>query len=190
MAPIQRLAVFTAPASLPDDPTTLKAVLSAALAEIERLHQLIAGLQRHRFGRRSEKLDDAAVEQGAEDLGQALAEQQAGLEAAAAQYRATVLGAFQNVADALNTLQIDADAVAAQHAAVRAAASNLAITEAQFRAGGTSFLALLNAQNAHAQAQIALIQARANRYADTAALYQALGGGWWNRPPATAEQEG
>jgi transposase len=84
VVPIQRLAVFTAPASLPDDATTLKAVLSAALAEIERLHQLIAGLQRHRFGRRSEKLDDAAVEQGAEDLGQALAEQQAGLEAAAA----------------------------------------------------------------------------------------------------------
>lgn len=84
MAPIQRLAVFTAPASLPDDPAALKAVLSAALTEIERLHQLIAGLQRHRFGRRSEKLDDAAVEQGAEDLGQALAEQQAGLEAAAA----------------------------------------------------------------------------------------------------------
>ena len=87
MAPIQRLAVFTAPASLPDDPATLKTVLSAALTEIERLHQLIAGLQRHRFGRRSEKLDDAAVEQGAEDLGQALAEQQAGLEAAATQPR-------------------------------------------------------------------------------------------------------
>ena len=76
--------MFTAPASLPDDPATLKAVLSAALAEIARLHQLIAGLQRHRFGRRSEKLDDATVEQGAEDLSQALAEQQAGLEAAAA----------------------------------------------------------------------------------------------------------
>ena len=75
--------MFTAPASLPDDAATLKAVLTAALAEIERLHQLISGLQRHRFGRRSEKLDDAAVEQGAEDLGQALGEQQAGLEAAA-----------------------------------------------------------------------------------------------------------
>ena len=76
--------MFTAPAPLPDDAATLKAVLSAALVEIERLHQLIAGLQRHRFGRRSEKLDDAAVEQGAEDLSQALGEQQAGLEAAAA----------------------------------------------------------------------------------------------------------
>ena len=76
--------MFTAPASLPDDAVTLKAVLTAALAEIGRLNQLISGLQRHRFGRRSEKLDDAAVEQGAEDLGQALGEQQAGLEAAAA----------------------------------------------------------------------------------------------------------
>lgn len=76
--------MFTAPASLPDDPATLKAVLGAALAEIERLHQLIAGSRRHRFGRRSEKLDDATLEQGAEDLAQALGEQQAGLDAVAA----------------------------------------------------------------------------------------------------------
>ena len=83
-AAIQRPRVFTVPTTLPDDATTLKAVLTAALTEIERLNQLIAGLRRHRFGRRSEKLDDAALEQGAEDLAQALAEQRAGLEDAAA----------------------------------------------------------------------------------------------------------
>jgi transposase len=76
--------MFTAPATLPDDPTTLQLILRAALTEIERLQLLIAGLQRNRFGRRSEKLDDDQVQQGVEDLEQSLAEQQAKLEAAAA----------------------------------------------------------------------------------------------------------
>jgi transposase len=76
--------MFTAPATLPDDPETLQLILRAALTEIERLQLLIAGLQRNRFGRRSEKLDDDQVQQGVEDLEQSLAEQQARLEAAAA----------------------------------------------------------------------------------------------------------
>jgi transposase len=76
--------MFTAPAALPDDPATLQLILRAALAEIERLQLLIAGLQRNRFGRRSEKLDDDQVQHGVEDLEQSLAEQQAGLDAAAA----------------------------------------------------------------------------------------------------------
>jgi len=76
--------MFTAPAALPDDPATLQLILRAALTEIERLQLLIAGLQRNRFGRRSEKLDDDQVQQGVEDLEQSLAEQQAGLDAAAA----------------------------------------------------------------------------------------------------------
>jgi transposase len=75
--------MFTAPATLPDDPATLQLILRAALTEIERLQLLIAGLQRNRFGRRSEKLDDDQVQQGVEDLEQSLAEQQARLEAAA-----------------------------------------------------------------------------------------------------------
>jgi transposase len=74
--------VFTAPTSLPDDPPTLQLILRAALAEIERLQLMIAGLQRHRFGRRSERLDDEALQQATEDLEQALAEQEAKLNAA------------------------------------------------------------------------------------------------------------
>jgi transposase len=74
--------MFTAPADLPDDPATLQAILRAALAEIERLQLLIAGMQRNRFGRRSERLDDDAFEQGVEDLEQSVAEQMAGLEGA------------------------------------------------------------------------------------------------------------
>jgi transposase len=74
--------MFTAPTDLPDDPATLQLILRAALAEIERLQLMIAGLQRNRFGRRSEQLDDAALQQGVEDLEQSVAEQVAGLEAA------------------------------------------------------------------------------------------------------------
>ena len=86
LAPIRNDAssvarVFIAPTALPDDPATLQQILRAALAEIERLRLLIAGLQRNRFGRRSEQLDDAAFQQGVEDLEQSLAEQAARLDA-------------------------------------------------------------------------------------------------------------
>jgi transposase len=74
--------VFTLPTELPDDPPTLQLILRAAVAEIERLRLMIAGLQRNRFGRRSEKLDDAALQHGVEDLEQSVAEQMAGLAAA------------------------------------------------------------------------------------------------------------
>ena len=72
--------MFTAPTVLPDDPAALQLILHAALAEIERLRLLIAGLQRNRFGRRSERLDDAAFQQAVENLEQSLAEQIARLE--------------------------------------------------------------------------------------------------------------
>jgi transposase len=75
--------VFTAPTALPDDPATLQLILRAALAEIERLQLMIAGLQRNRFGRRSERLDDETLQHGLEDLEQSLAEQAAGIAAAA-----------------------------------------------------------------------------------------------------------
>jgi len=76
-----RRCMFTAPTILPDDPATLQLILRAALAEIERLQLQLAGLRRNRFGRRSEQLDDATLQQGEEDLEQSLAEQQAGLDA-------------------------------------------------------------------------------------------------------------
>jgi transposase len=74
--------VFAAPTVLPDDPAALQLLLHAALAEIERLRLQIAGLERNRFGRRSERLDDAAFQQGTENLEQSLAEQVARLDAA------------------------------------------------------------------------------------------------------------
>ncbi len=106
----------------------------------------------------------------------------AAFDAAAAQYRGTVIGAFQNVSDVLNALQTDAAAVKAQLEAERAAATSLVIAQNQYQGGSTNFLTLLDAQRTYQQARIALVQAQANRYADTAALFVALGGGWWNRP--------
>jgi NodT family efflux transporter outer membrane factor (OMF) lipoprotein len=100
------------------------------------------------------------------------------------QYRSTVVTAFQNVADTLNALQHDADALKSAAAAADAAKVTLELTKRQLEtgaAGETNQLALLNAQQTYQQAVINLIQAQANRYSDTAALFQALGGGWWNR---------
>jgi NodT family efflux transporter outer membrane factor (OMF) lipoprotein len=101
---------------------------------------------------------------------------------AAEQYRSTVLTAFQNVADTLHALQQDADALNAAAAAKKAASITLDLAQKQYQAGYASYLALLSAEQAYQLAVINLVQAQANRYADTAALFQALGGGWWNRP--------
>ena len=101
------------------------------------------------------------------------------LEQAGAQYRGTVLTAFQNVADVLHSIDSDAQALEAAAKAERAAARSLEIAERQWRGGASGFLGVLIAQEFHEQAAIALVQARAARYTDTAALFQALGGGWW-----------
>jgi len=92
-----------------------------------------------------------------------------------------VLTAFQNVADTLNALQQDADALKAAAAEKDAAAVTLELSKKQYQSGYANYLALLSAEQAYQQAVINLVQAEANRYADTAALFQALGGGWWNR---------
>ena len=98
-----------------------------------------------------------------------------------AQYRSTVITAFQNVADALRALQTDTRAVKAAMAAEAAAQKSLAIASKQIRIGQISNIVLLNTQQTFFQASITRVQAEAGRYSDTAALFQALGGGWWNR---------
>jgi NodT family efflux transporter outer membrane factor (OMF) lipoprotein len=105
----------------------------------------------------------------------------AALDQAKAQYQATVLTAFQNVADCLAALQADADALATATVAQQAAAQSLNIVKLQVSVGQTAYLGILNAQQTALQAEISLVQARANRLADTAALFQAMGGGWWHR---------
>ncbi|WP_189048449.1 efflux transporter outer membrane subunit [Aliidongia dinghuensis] len=114
----------------------------------------------------------------------------AAYDQAAAQYRSTVLSAFQDVANALRAVTSDADALKAELEAERAAADSLNLAQAQYQAGGISFLTLLTAQQNYQQAHIGLVKAQAARYADTAALFQALGGGWWNRSDVVAKDGG
>ena len=111
----------------------------------------------------------------------------AAYDQAAAQYRETVLRAFQNVADALRALEADAGALKAQAEAEAAARDGLDLTQKQFQLGAVSTLSLLNAERQVQQTRVSLVQAKAARYADTAALFQALGGGWWNRTPQTGD---
>jgi NodT family efflux transporter outer membrane factor (OMF) lipoprotein len=111
---------------------------------------------------------------------------QAAFDQVAAQYRSAVLTAMQNVADTLHALQSDADTLSAAVATERAAANTLAITHRQLELGQVAYLALLNAEQTNQQARLAVIQAQASRLADTAVLFQALGGGWWNRSTIVA----
>jgi outer membrane protein TolC len=102
-------------------------------------------------------------------------------------YRSTVITALQNVADALHAVQSDAETLKAAVAAERAAFKSLEIARRQLQLGAIGYLGLLTAENTYDTALLALVQAQAARYADTAALFQALGGGWWNCedvPPA------
>lgn len=105
----------------------------------------------------------------------------AGVDQAEAQYRGTVVTAFQNVADTLHALDADADVLKASLKSEQAARKTLNITDKQRAIGQVNLLAVLNAEQAYQTATQATIAARANRLSDTAALFQALGGGWWNR---------
>jgi NodT family efflux transporter outer membrane factor (OMF) lipoprotein len=100
---------------------------------------------------------------------------------AAAQYRSTVLAAYQNVADSLHTLVSDANALQAALEFERATKITLDLTREQLNHGYVNYLALISAELAYQQALLSLIQAQGMRFGDTVALFQALGGGWWNR---------
>ncbi|HEY4443261.1 MAG TPA: efflux transporter outer membrane subunit [Steroidobacteraceae bacterium] len=118
--------------------------------------------------------------QGGTLLHKKRAAQQA-LKQAAAQYQGTVITAYQNVADTLHASLSDADALAAQVDAENAAKVTYDLTRRQMETGYVNYLTLLSAQAAYQQALINRVQAQATRYGDSVALFQALGGGWWNR---------
>ena len=113
----------------------------------------------------------------------------AALDQAAAQYRAAVILACQNVADSLRALKADADAVKAAAEAERASSRSFELAQKQLKLGTISLVALLNTEQTYQQAELALVQARANRYSDTAGLFQALGGGWWNRKEGEGDEQ-
>jgi NodT family efflux transporter outer membrane factor (OMF) lipoprotein len=114
---------------------------------------------------------------------------EAAYDEAAAQYRSTVLNAFENVADTLTALDQDAKALQAAAVADQATKHSLDLTEMQARAGYADPLQLLNAEQSYQQAHLAFIQAQAERFVDTAALYQALGGGWWHHADLAGESQ-
>jgi NodT family efflux transporter outer membrane factor (OMF) lipoprotein len=106
-------------------------------------------------------------------------------DAVAAQYRQTVLAAFQQVADTLRGLGHDADALAAQAEAVETAEKSLNLIQANYLAGIGTYLQVLLADEQYLMARTGYVQAVAQRLQDTVAIYVALGGGWWNMPAAS-----
>ena len=115
---------------------------------------------------------------------------EAALQQAGAQYQLTVIIAFQNVADVLQAVYADAQALQASDEAERAARTALDLLKRQWRAGYIDRLALLAGEQVYRQNTITLLQAQATRLGDTAALFQALGGGWWNAPDRLADFTG
>lgn len=106
-----------------------------------------------------------------------------------ADYRSTVLGAFGQVADALRALEHEGASVRTQSRARHTARQALALAEAGYRSGSTDYLSLLNAEVTYQNARIALLQAEAQRYQDTTALFVALGGDDWGKTAATSQQD-
>jgi NodT family efflux transporter outer membrane factor (OMF) lipoprotein len=123
--------------------------------------------------------------QGGTLLHKKRAAQQA-LKQAAAQYQGTVITAYQNVADTLHASLSDADALAAQVDAENAAKVTYDLTRRQMETGYVNYLTLLSAETSYQQTLLSRVQAQATRYGDAVALFQALGGGWWNRPSGTS----
>ena len=115
---------------------------------------------------------------------------EAAYQAIFANYQSTVLGAFRNVADVLRALQHDSTALDAETRALQSAQQAFALVRAQYRAGAVDYLSLLTSETQYQNARIAYVQAKAQRYADTAALYIALGGGEWTAPAGNAVSRG
>lgn len=115
--------------------------------------------------------------------GQLVYQRKAAIEALAqarAQYEQTVLQAFKNVADALRAIQYDASELKAQWRAEKSAKQSMQLTQQQYHVGAQNYLAVLQTEQQYQQIVLARVKAEAARYTDTAALYQTLGGGWWN----------
>ena len=73
--------------------------------------------------------------------------------------------------------------------AERAAKATFELARRQRGLGTVSLVAVLNAEQGYQQAELALVQAQANRFSDTAGLFQSLGGGWWNRPEESHDEQ-
>jgi NodT family efflux transporter outer membrane factor (OMF) lipoprotein len=110
----------------------------------------------------------------------------AALKQAASQYQTTVITAYENVADSLHASLSDAEALTGAVEAENAAKVTYDLVRRQMELGYANYLALLSAETAYSQALLTRVQAQATRFGDTVALFQALGGGWWNRKEVAA----
>ncbi|HEX4824170.1 MAG TPA: efflux transporter outer membrane subunit [Candidatus Polarisedimenticolaceae bacterium] len=113
----------------------------------------------------------------------------AAFDQAGAAYRETVLTGLQDVADTLSALEHDGTALEERADAAKLADEALTITSQRYDVGGVSYISLLDAQRQHREAVLARAEADAARYADSAALFQALGGGWWTEREKQKEKE-
>lgn len=214
--PVFHLTTFKLPRRLPlslpadlvrqrPDIRTAEANLRAANAQIgaalaDRLPQVTLTANSGRAGSNMPDLSPTGafwavaggVGQKIFDAGTLYFRQRAAEEAtnqAVAQYRSVVLTAFQNVGDVLRALQADAAALEAAIAAERSASNNIALLQRQFEQGQVSVPILLAAQESYLQTSLARVDAQASQLADTVALFQALGGGWWNRAEVVASAQ-
>jgi NodT family efflux transporter outer membrane factor (OMF) lipoprotein len=107
-------------------------------------------------------------------------------------YQGTVVGAFVEVANALQALQHDADSYEAHRRALSASRDDRDLALQQYRAGKYTELQVLTAEQQYQQAALTQVQADVQRFTDTAALFRALGGGWWHatQDPALAQAGG
>jgi NodT family efflux transporter outer membrane factor (OMF) lipoprotein len=105
-------------------------------------------------------------------------------QAALANYEQTVLQSFGQVADLLDGLSHDAELLAAEQTAYQSASKALDLVRTSYGLGNSTLLQVLDAQRIFQQARIGLVRAQAQRYLDSAQLFVAMGGGWWERVPA------
>lgn len=110
-------------------------------------------------------------------------------EQSLALYKSTVNSAFEDVANALRAVQFDAKTLQAQSVSEKSARASLAMAQEQYKTGAVDYPTVSNAQQSYQNAVIARVKAQATRYTDTVALYQALGGGWWNRNDQTDKSQ-
>lgn len=173
---------------------------NVGIAQANRLPSLVLGAQvGSQASKPSDLFDETIWSLGANlvaplfDGGRLSAQQQAAVaayEATEANYRVTVLNAFRDVADALAAVEIDARALSAQHDAYRLAVENLALVEKRLKAGAANTLEVRDAKLSAGQAQMLFVAAQAARYANTAALFQSLGGALPDPAPAPAPAAG
>jgi NodT family efflux transporter outer membrane factor (OMF) lipoprotein len=114
---------------------------------------------------------------------------EAAYDEAAGVYRQTLLQAFGQVADTLTSIDHDAQELQARSDAAMQADASYRIAQGRYQAGGISELALLEAQRQQLQAELDCTAAAAARFSDSATLFEALGGGWWNAAPTAKPGE-